>query len=114
MPYFVDSRETELQRLGPPYHDEQTRANQTQAGRQQLKRRGQREKENRKLKQRQRKGTERLKEGEGEKGNKGEDVCPSQRRARSGTPPHKPVPPRPPKGDGANIQEEKGNKEPAG
>ena len=54
-------RETGLQRLRPPYHDEQTRANQTQAGRQQLERRGQREKENRQQGRR-RKRTERLKE----------------------------------------------------
>jgi hypothetical protein len=36
-------REMELQRLGPPYNNEQTRANQTQAGRQQLEDRSTRE-----------------------------------------------------------------------
>ena len=75
-------RERELQRLGPPYHDEQTRANQTQAGRQQLERRGQREKEDRKQRE-EGDGMAQRAQGEGEKGNKGEGTNLGRRSVHS-------------------------------
>ena len=66
--------------MGPPYHDEQTRANQTQAGRQQLERRGQREQES----NARGKGTERLKrqKARGKRGNRGEE---SNGKGRTGS-----------------------------
>ena len=68
---YLQVRETEVQRLGPPDHDKPTRANQTQAGGQAttLKRRGQREKENRKQRLRGEGGRHR---GKGEQGSTGE------------------------------------------